>query len=82
MDNLTDDELIQMARSWTPAQLLERLENAAKVDDAALTAARAARHRLNLLIAVGLDRDDVVNRRMAEATGLRERTLYNRRDQL
>jgi hypothetical protein len=77
-DDLTDDELIALARSWTPTQLLEMLGKAARLDEAAEEAARQARRRLNLLIAVGLERNDVINRRMAEITRLKERTLYKR----
>jgi hypothetical protein len=77
-DDLTDDKLTALAKSWTPTQLLEMLEKAARLDEDAEAAARRARRRLNLLIAVGLARNDVTNRRMAEVTGLQERTLYRR----
>jgi hypothetical protein len=77
-DDLTEDELTTLAKSWTPTKLLEMLEKAASLDEAAEAAARRARRHLNLLIAVGLERNDVTNRRMAEVTGLQERTLYRR----
>jgi hypothetical protein len=83
MDNdLTDNQLTELARSWTPTQLMEMLEKAARSDEEAQAAARAARRRLNMLIAIGLDRNDVNNRRMAEITGIKERALYKRPEYL
>lgn len=79
---MTDDELLEVARSASPSELLETLEKASKFDDDTQAAARAARRRLNLLITVGLERADVNNRRMAERTGIKERDLYKRPSRL
>jgi hypothetical protein len=45
-ENLTDEELIALATSWTPTQLVEMLEEAARLDEAA---PRRARRHLHLL---------------------------------
>jgi hypothetical protein len=81
--NETDDpSLTATAEHMDPPRLVKLLQVAAEADEAAQVAARTARHRLNLLISVGLQRHDVNKQRMVEATGIPRRDLYKRPDRL
>jgi hypothetical protein len=77
-----DASLRATAMEMDPAQLVALLKVAADADDAAAQAAKTARHRLNLLVTVGLERHDVNKQRMVEATGIPRRDLYKRPDRL
>jgi len=75
-------ELMKAAEAAAPDEFMALLREAARLDDEAQARARAARSRLNGLVTVGLSRSDINNRRMAEATGIKERDLYKRKDRL
>lgn len=67
---LTDAQLVELAEKLEPAAFMALLDELSEQTKAA--------RLLDLAITVGLKRKDIVNRRMSEVTGFRERELYKR----
>lgn len=73
---LTDAQLREIAEKLSPDTFIALLRQLAEQKADASKASR----QLDIAISVGLARRDVVNRRMSEVTGFRERALYKRQN--